>query len=468
MTITNYVDIPNEFNINDFCILNDTLYCCGYTINDNLSTQGFIAYTHVKDMFNDGKLKWTPINLPYGDTLYNINKIKAYNDNTGERIVAGIGTMHYGKPESQFINMQDENVVDSYNKFAYDCFIIYKIKEQQVITNSLYASLPNVMPIYATANEVYLYHNPDDSSNSFIFDKFADITLTKDYICVASIENYQSVDNQYASPLVHNNRVVIRRFDKNNYNQVSNYTEVPTNILGYFPSVFRLEGLDSNNIALSYVLCACPMYQYTKNIVQKINIDNSIFSVIHTSIFDSANVKNFLRDIQYFKSTNQLLVLKQSLYDNANIQDYIYYLDMYNNTSFPYPAVKLDISPSFNAVCCWNSMLYYDSSYYVTVGTSVNRISLFYRDGSNKYNTDCDLLYSTNIDNINRIEVMQSTLLYPCYFSKRQYFSIDNAGGQSLFLFYGQTNIYDAIIDNIIIPKDITTINKVCKSKREY
>lgn len=95
--VSHFIDIPSEYVVKDFDILNGTLYFCGYKIGSN-SNIGFIAYVfNAADVCYGGEIKYSCI-----ETTTSINKIKAYyrnyRDNPYTPTVAAIGQQDYGDP----------------------------------------------------------------------------------------------------------------------------------------------------------------------------------------------------------------------------------------------------------------------------------------------------------------------------------------------------------------------------------
>src|SRR5574344_615625 len=91
-SIIKTVSMPQDFVVNDFSILGDTIYFCGQKVSNGVA-EGFIAYTSVYDMFNLAQ----NYNYSLPVSVYDVYQLVTYYNNVGERVVAAIGGQNYGK-----------------------------------------------------------------------------------------------------------------------------------------------------------------------------------------------------------------------------------------------------------------------------------------------------------------------------------------------------------------------------------
>lgn len=442
--ITKYVDIPNAYTVNDYSILGDTLYFCGSEPYDG-STKGFIAYISVEDLFNSSNptnlCKYTLI-----ETTLSVKKIKTYYNSIGERIVAGIGNQYYGDPPyiDYILDPMGTTSTNSWvfpQSYYYECFIVYKVVE------SLRTLYDPPITTYALANSVYIYH-PFNELSSLNTEKFQDIIINDNYICLASTTVF---DNGYP---MHNSNIILREFDKNSFVQIANNFSVSPDY-GHADYGFKLEALDKNKIALAHVLCDI-QNGTTKDILYKINLDSNPFNFIQSSMIDSGANRYDIYDIEYLKEINQLLMLKLTTQRDA-----LYYLNINDNVGFPYNATVLKIPYAIYPVQNWSNLLKYSSTYFVMIGSIGSEIALFDKETSNLYNEDCKELSDAVIKKLSNPEIAQGLDLLQCSFPG---YSFHSSG---LPPDYTPTFMSNAIITDIQLPTPtIGNVNTRCETYR--
>jgi hypothetical protein len=169
---------------------------------------------------------------------------------------------------------------------------------------------------YATGNKVYFYRNIN-SLNSKIkhsAEIIEDITLTNNFICVASVIDNRNIEDN--DPSLFYNNIIIRRFDKNNFNQVSNRIDLSKLVYGVTLSGVKVEHIGNNKIALAYALIAG---KGVKIYTTKINLETPFYTIIHTSFVDSSDISStILTNLEYMSKQDTLLLQKKS-YINKNI-----------------------------------------------------------------------------------------------------------------------------------------------------
>jgi hypothetical protein len=207
-------NIPSELRVNDFSILGDSIYVCGYELsNKNTLNKGFIAYSSIEDMFFTGANCMSSL-IP---STYDVYKIVTYYNSNNDRIVAAIGGQMYGdfvympknlKLDNSNANQIQEKVNDENGLWEVkepierDCFITYKIWQEK-----------NIYDIYCCSNKREV-------------ERFEEIAMKDDNIYVFSKYKSQSIANQEEEEN-------IRQINKNDISkQVSKrcYTTKATNI----------------------------------------------------------------------------------------------------------------------------------------------------------------------------------------------------------------------------------------------
>jgi hypothetical protein len=398
-----YLNVPVEFKVKDFTILGDTLYFCGNTFNNSYTafahqdSLGFIAQFNIPEAFG-GELHCLYSIVPL---TFDIKRIEAYYKQTEHEqmpIVAGIGSQYYSEPPIYKTNFPEpqpdepcNNCNPPYNKsintmdfegpdvdiqppqpywdysdtnhWYYDCFVLYKV----------YPTYDSVEDYYYNEVNVYRHENSrTDStlslSKKYLYEKFKDITITDDYICIVSAYDFNVIGWTGAS-----NRIIVRRFDKNTYVQHSEqlyYTWTP--IRDYLG--FKVEALDSNYVAVGYVEFGETSSGYSnwRNVVFTANLRNNqtdSMEFIHASKVFDAN-KMILQDMEYLPEKDSLLVLAyNSGYTNGN-PDRIYYVyvgDVEPGLMWSYPSHYI-VAPVEEEGYKWSNILRYDRERFVVTG----------------------------------------------------------------------------------------------------
>jgi hypothetical protein len=392
-----YVDIPIEYNVKDFSILGDTLYFCGkHQIENETLTSGFIAYIKIYDMFNG-----LTNNCYYSDikSVLVVNRIKTYHNSNNDRMVVGIGEQYYGDivctpphdhgydPLPPFGEGKKENIINRkilgiteelYTcnddpKKNWDCFIGYKIVE--IPTSNGYNNIYDIYRCYFQTPYMYST-NPSEL--------LRDIILTDDYICLVS--NYYPNIPGTCDP---QNIFIIRRIDKNNFNnQVTNRCDA-TPFTGTWLHDFnfmKLEHLTGNDIAFCYSTQS-PSGLFS-NAIYKINLNNNPFTTLLSSMIDENSlIRPRLWDLEYLKESNQLLILKEQSTTNPIYEDYVYYVNMDNQTTFPYTtlAFKVPYNTYQNIPIYWNSLLKYNSDHFALGGNIENKGLIIFEKDAYKF-----------------------------------------------------------------------------------
>jgi hypothetical protein len=350
-----YVAIPSQYSVSDFAILGDTLYFCG---KEEAANKGYIAYIRINELLAGGEAIYTHV-----PTTTEVNKIKTYYNDVGERIVVGIGKQIYAAAPQLRICGMDENCPpndpDSWTfdiERPYDCFIVYKVIENIIDTAN--HGLLNTPPSYVTTHPCEIYNR--DYRYPEIFQ---DIAITENYIGLLSINT--------------GGTLTLRRFDKNNftptsvklrlYNGYLNCVYAPLGAAIY--SNILLEPLDDDNVALAY-------FTYTTNaigadayysIITKMNMNT--LSLVHSSVF--AETKAGILDIEYNHSSNSLLVLKDIVFSNEYLTNnyHIYNVnmadDIFANNNVSYGSTYLGL-PTNNDYYGLYQQPY--SMYYAAIG----------------------------------------------------------------------------------------------------
>jgi hypothetical protein len=88
------VSLPVEYIINDFTILNDTLYFVGNKKVALDTTNGIIGYVNIESLFNTPHQKCVYAEVR---STYNFIRVEAYNKDDGETVVASTGRQFYGE-----------------------------------------------------------------------------------------------------------------------------------------------------------------------------------------------------------------------------------------------------------------------------------------------------------------------------------------------------------------------------------
>jgi hypothetical protein len=158
------------------------------------STQGFIAYIKISDLFSgQNNFQYNYSRVP---TTTHVNKIKTYYNNLGERVVVGIGKQYYSEPsyecpvapvDPETFNVIPDPSADCWvypDTNQYDCFIGYKITE--TVLNPAY---PSVNPFSIYRHEIAY----NDLNYQYDYEEFWDLIVMDNYICKASITNFNPI-----------------------------------------------------------------------------------------------------------------------------------------------------------------------------------------------------------------------------------------------------------------------------------
>ena len=214
--------MPAEYTINDFDILNDTVYICGrHDVEGDTLSHGFIGYVAINDLFSP-----TGGICTYSDirSTTNLQKVLAYHDNSGEIVAAAFGTCEYAGvvyvpaasieqveqlsgpvlpiPEGvrlrEYRNMganplkqradRTEEIFISQEPCTYDCITHLKLGDKHSIEAKTFRTFKKKMG-----------------------ENIVDMRLMQDYVCLVSREKDEEA---FVSP---DNRYVIYRIDKNDF-----------------------------------------------------------------------------------------------------------------------------------------------------------------------------------------------------------------------------------------------------------
>jgi hypothetical protein len=466
-SITQRVEIPSQYLVSDFSILDDYLYFCGYTPNGTANepdSLGFVAYFSINEAFGGDNLTVTYTIVP---TTTEVRRIETYNG-AETPIVVGIGRQFYANPPTYMeppINGGPPTILDPETSFPtlksfsyplvgvmhtyypwnyYDCFFIYKVRPNYNQNSDYYY------------NDVLIYRHKNSQTDSTIppedkykYETFKDIALTEDYICLVSAYDYDTV----GSNSIRNSwDVVLRRFDKNNFTQLSKkqalrYGQI-TDEYG-----FKLEALNKNNVAYSY------LYQGNNtwgDIVCKANIDDSdtTFEFVHAQKI-TEETKLRLVDMEYLPEEDDLLVMFKYSSDQITSSTYsyneIYYVDMYEwifegQITGSYDFYYMTASPFQDYRDIkerWNSLLRYDNSHFAIAGTielQPGKLKLFDKKTYNLNSSPCQKLYPYKVYALEISTFIPFDDLEQCWWRK--------IIGQGYVSNYGiGNNIYEAVLD---------------------
>ncbi len=345
--------MPAEYTINDFDILNDTVYFCGrHDVEGDTLSRGFIGYVAIDDLFSQ-----SGGNCTYSDirSTTNIQKVLAYHDNSGEIVAAAFGTQFYGDVchhPDEFIfdpgpitgpdlplppgaGMLQHSIVgdnpqetSTENNVTYspwyndtirywDCFAALKIKN------------------IASGNAEHKY-----DLWRFFYKKGVEIArdmcLTDNYICIVS----SYFQERYCPP---RNEFIIRRIDKNDFN--NQWANKMTGAYFAFSTTFDLlktTCVGGDEIALCYTGVTS---LGNGNLVYKINLSTNIFtcSLAH-SLDAGCNLKPHVWDLLWERTYNVLLVLKENGYDSP-LTDEVWYVSMNQYVNTPYNTKIIKLHP---------------------------------------------------------------------------------------------------------------------------
>lgn len=356
--VIRYTNISSYFKINDFAILDSTLYFSGY-VNIDASKVAFIAYTDIERLFAENvflldtnNIKYTLFDGIFQDEIYEINRIEPFYDSVNNVIkLACIGKMYYGTPPKWIpSNLEEGLVLNDPDEYLLDFFMLYSITEESVIINSYDVSLSNVEPIYSPANKTEMFYFAQDTLNTINKrNQLMDIALTDNFICVATADFNDN--NVYA--ISHTHLINIIRFNKTNMEHYTCRITLPFEIHPEYG--IKIAKLNANEIALCCIKCQHPI-DTTACCVLKIDINDKQFRILQQSIFDIKHGKAFIRDCFYLKKSNELVVLKKSFFDNIEA-DIVFHLSMNDNKTFPYMSKKYLVNNPINSsTIAWNNI----------------------------------------------------------------------------------------------------------------
>ncbi|MBP1645945.1 MAG: hypothetical protein H6Q16_1520 [Bacteroidetes bacterium] len=459
-----FADISDELKVKDFSIMGDSIYLCGYMnkVDEYFkgSTQGFIAYVSITDLFNNtGNIQYNYSRVP---TTTVVNKIKTYHNSRGERMVVGIGKQLYSAPPYECPVAYDPNplkidpnpdpdcwVYPDTNYF--DCFIGYKITE--TILN----------PAFPSVNSFSLYRHEftpddDDTIDRYKYEEFQDLAITDNYICLASTYLF---DPSITGLISHSKFIVLRKFDKNDFNNhTSNRINLSSSDISHAEYGFRLEALDKDNVAIAHVACEYPMGDQIRTIVTKVNLDEEPCQFIHSSLVDSDIKQINMQDIEYIPEIDHLLLLKEK--DIYGINNILYYVDMYENiyptaTFGNYITNYLYVPQEIFSYQKWNNILRYDKTNFALIGNVGTKLGLLDNETNNFLTNQCR---KYDIKTIHQREInifTQFDSLFQCSFALMYPY----APG---FYYYGNTTIIHKM--DLMIPR-VEKIEVKCLKKSD-
>ena len=340
-TIT--ASLPIGYKINDFTILNDTLYFVGNKPDVTDTTKGIIGYVEVGDLFSNNNQSITYAEIRTTKDLF---RVEAYNKNNGETVVAAVGRQLYGNPyfvEGPGAGFDPEFPSGPELPLPPNSNIVEPqiTGENQVQTNSLneigpawytdtlkYRHCLATLNINRTTNGVNhqydLWYLPGVASIEII----RDFSLTSDYIYIVSTL-YEPVSCPNYKTLT------LHWFDKNNLNvrkakkiNGSKYMLNFSNNRGNFKTTC----VGGNDIAVCFM---ADLGVYC-NVLYKLRLDTTTVTPIFTHYFADAgqNIKHPVWDLEYIKKFNMLAVLKRS--SKYEYVDEVWHLSMNENTMMPY------------------------------------------------------------------------------------------------------------------------------------
>jgi hypothetical protein len=457
-----FADISDKLRVKDFSIMGDSIYFCGYMnkVDEYFkgSTQGFIAYVSIADLFdNSGNIKYSYSRIP---TTTIVKKIKTYHNSRGERMAVGLGEQLYSAPPYECPVAYDTNRMKIYlnpdpdcwvypDTNQYDCFIGYKI-----IETVLNPAFPYVNPFSLYRNK----YSQDNDTLPYEYEEFQDIAITNNYICLASTYFF---DPSATGHITHNRDIVLRKFDKNDFNNhVSNSIISPIydNIHGNYG--FYLEALDGDNVAVAHISCEYPLGSETRAIVTKVNLNEEPFQFIHSSLVDVDLGQINIQDIEYIPEIDNLLLLKEKSINGIN--NILYYVDMYENiygnTIFGnYTANYLYVPQEIFPYQRWNNILRYNRTNFALIGNIGTKLGLLDNETNNFSLNQCR---KYDIKTIHQREInifTQFDNLYQCSFALMYPY----APG---FYYYGNTTIIHKM--DLIVPR-VEEIEVKCLKKSD-
>lgn len=340
---TRTIYLPIGYKINDFTILNDTLYFVGNKPDAIDTTKGVIGYVEVGDLFSNSNQSITYAEIRTTKDLF---RVEAYNKNNGETVVAAVGRQLYGLPyfvEGPGAGFDPEFPSGPELPLPPNSNIVEPqiTGENQVQTNSLNEIAPAwytdtlkyrhclaTLNITRTTNGVNHQYDLWYLPNVENIEQINDFCLTSDYICIVAVD-YTS------QPRYLGKTFTLHWFDKNNLN-----TRNAKRLVGAMQSFYSYDEkgnlkttcVGGNDIALCY-MADVGLYC---NVLYKLRLDTITVTPIFAHYFADAgqNIKHPVWDLEYIKKFNMLAVLKRS-----NIHegiDEVWHLSMNENTMMPY------------------------------------------------------------------------------------------------------------------------------------
>ena len=460
-----FADISDELKVKDFSIMGDSIYLCGYMnkVDEYFkgSTQGFIAYVSITDLFNNtGNIQYNYSRIP---TTTIVRKIKTYLNSRGERMVVGIGSQFYSDPpyECPVAPVDPRPLKSNPNPTPdcwvypdtnyYDCFIGYKITE-----TVLNPAFPSVNPFSLYRH--WYSQDDNDSIDRYKYEEFQDLVITDNYICLASTYYFNPIITGLTS---HSKYIVLRKFGKNDFNNhTTNYIDLSSSDISHADYGFNLEALDRDNVAIAHVACEYPLGNQIRTIVTKVNLDEEPCQFIHSSLVDSDIKQINMQDIEYIPEIDHLLLLKEK--DIYGINNILYYVDMYENiyptaTFGNYITNYLYVPQEIFSYQKWNNILRYNKTNFALIGNVGTKLGLLDNETDNFSLSQCR---KYDIKTIHQREIngfTQFDNLFPCSFALMYPY----APG---FYYYGNTTIIHKM--DLLIPR-VEKIEVKCLKKSD-
>ena len=340
---TRTIYLPIGYKINDFTILNDTLYFVGNKPDATDTTKGIIGYVRVGDLFSNSNQSITYAEIRTTKDLF---RVEAYNKNNGETVVAAVGRQLYGLPyfvEGPGAGFDPEFPSGPELPLPPNSNIVEPqiTGENQVQTNSLNEIAPAwytdtlkyrhclaTLNITRTTNGVNHQYDLWYLPNVENIEQINDFCLTSDYICIVAVDN--TSETWYLGKTF-----TLHWFDKNNLN-IRNAKRLVGAIQSFSYSNNRgnlkTTCVGGNDIALCYI---ADVGLYC-NVLYKLRLDTITVTPIFAHYFADAgqNIKHPVWDLEYIKKFNMLAVLKSS--SKYEYVDEVWHLSMNENTMMPY------------------------------------------------------------------------------------------------------------------------------------
>lgn len=340
---TRTIYLPIGYKINDFTILNDTLYFVGNKPDATDTTKGIIGYIKVGDLFSNSNQTITYAEIRTTKDLF---RVEAYNKNNGETVVAAVGRQLYGLPyfvEGPGAGFDPEFPSGPELPLPPNSNIVEPqiTGENQVQTNSLNEIAPAwytdtlkyrhclaTLNITRTTNGVNHQYDLWYLPNVENIEQINDFCLTSDYICIVAVD--------YTSETWYSGKTfTLHWFDKNNLN-IRNAKRLVGAMQSFYSydekGNLKTTCVGGNDIALCYI---ADVGLYC-NVLYKLRLDTITVTPIFAHYFADAgqNIKHPVWDLEYIKKFNMLAVLKSS--SKYEYVDEVWHLSMNENTMMPY------------------------------------------------------------------------------------------------------------------------------------